>query len=78
MRNRKKKQDEAPHESASQTQPRPRSEPETPAQVIDLIGGGGWTRTNDLRIMRFRPLGTPTLFQALSCGSEPDRPVSAA
>jgi hypothetical protein len=21
-------------------------------QVVDLIGGGGWTRTNDLRIMR--------------------------
>jgi hypothetical protein len=22
------------------------------ADVADLIGGGGWTRTNDLRIMR--------------------------
>src|SRR5271166_677448 len=25
---------------------------EIPAEVIDLIGGGGWTRTSDLRIMR--------------------------
>jgi integrase len=24
----------------------------TPAEVIDLIGGGAWTRTTDLRIMR--------------------------
>jgi hypothetical protein len=23
-----------------------------PSEVVDLIGGGGWTRTNDLRIMR--------------------------
>jgi hypothetical protein len=22
------------------------------AEIADLIGGGGWTRTNDLRIMR--------------------------
>jgi hypothetical protein len=27
-------------------------EAEIPSEVIDLIGGGGWTRTNDLRIMR--------------------------
>lgn len=43
---------EAPHESASQTHPRPRSETDIPAEVIDLIGGGEWTRTTDLRIMR--------------------------
>ena len=23
-----------------------------PPQVVDLVGGGGWTRTSDLRIMR--------------------------
>ena len=30
------------------------SEAEIPilSEVADLIGGGGWTRTNDLRIMR--------------------------
>jgi len=59
-------------------QPRQQVETEIPLEVVDLIGGGGWTRTNDLRIMRFRPLGTPTLIQALSCGSEPDRPAAAA
>ena len=47
-----KKQDEAPHESASQTQPRRRSESDIPAEVVDLLGGGEWTRTTDLRIMR--------------------------
>jgi len=28
-----------------------KSETEVPPEVADLIGGGGWTRTNDLRIM---------------------------
>ena len=27
------------------------SHTQIPTEVIDLIGGGGWTRTNDLRIM---------------------------
>src|SRR5579864_8041228 len=26
--------------------------PPDPLQIADLTGGGGWTRTNDLRIMR--------------------------
>jgi len=33
-------------------QPRQQVETEIPLEVVDLIGGGGWTRTNDLRIMR--------------------------
>ncbi len=47
-----KKQEETPQPSASQTQPGPRSESEIPLEVVDLIGGGEWTRTTDLRIMR--------------------------
>jgi hypothetical protein len=38
-------------------QPRPQVETEIPLEVVDLIGGGGWTRTNDLRIMS-RPADT--------------------
>jgi len=49
--NPEKKQEETPQPSASQTQPRPRSESDIPAEVVDLIGGGEWTRTTDLRIM---------------------------
>ena len=41
-----------PQQSATQTQPARRGETEIPAEVIDLIGGGGRTRTYDLRIMR--------------------------
>jgi hypothetical protein len=38
--------------SATPAQPRQIAEMEIPADVIDLIGGGGRTRTYDLRIMR--------------------------
>jgi len=41
-----------PQPDATQTQPDTRSETEIPTEVVDLIGGGGWTRTSDLRIMR--------------------------
>ena len=41
-----------PQQSATQTQPASEEETEISAEVIDLIGGGGWTRTSDLRIMR--------------------------
>ena len=33
-------------------QPRQQVETEIPLEVVDLIGGGEWTRTTDLRIMR--------------------------
>jgi hypothetical protein len=46
-----------PQPDATQTQPQRRSETNIPPDVVDLIGGGGWTRTSDLRIMR-RPTGT--------------------
>jgi len=41
-----------PQQSATPTQPALEEETKIPAEVIDLIGGGGWTRTSDLRIMR--------------------------
>ena len=39
-------------QNATPAQLRPSEETEIPAEVADLIGGGGWTRTSDLRIMR--------------------------
>jgi integrase len=39
-------------QNATPAQQSPQSETEIPSEVADLIGGGGWTRTNDLRIMR--------------------------
>jgi hypothetical protein len=48
----KAKAQKAAQKSATQTQPAPRSEVDVPLEVIDFIGGGGWTRTSDLRIMR--------------------------
>jgi len=41
-----------PQQSATQTQPALEDETEIPTEVVDLIGGGGRTRTYDLRIMR--------------------------
>lgn len=38
--------------SATPAQPRENAETEIPFEVVDLIGGGAWTRTTDLRIMR--------------------------
>ena len=40
-----------PQQNATPAQPGELSEAEIPSEVSDLIGGGGWTRTNDLRIM---------------------------
>ena len=39
-------------QSATPAQPREKAETEIPSEVVDLIGGGEWTRTTDLRIMR--------------------------
>ena len=41
-----------PQQNATQAQPPSETEPTNPPEVLDFIGGGGWTRTNDLRIMR--------------------------
>ena len=41
-----------PQQNATQAQLPEKSETEILSEVADLIGGGGWTRTNDLRIMR--------------------------
>src|SRR5438067_1992056 len=42
----------SPQQSATPAQPRPQAEVEISSPVVDLIGGGGRTRTYDLRIMR--------------------------
>jgi len=41
-----------PQQNATQAQPPENGESNIPAEVVDLIGGGEWTRTTDLRIMR--------------------------
>jgi integrase len=41
-----------PQQNATQAQLPEESETAIPSEVIDLIGGGAWTRTTDLRIMR--------------------------
>ncbi len=43
---------EMPQTSANRTQTLDQEIEQVPSEVIDLIGGGGWTRTSDLRIMR--------------------------
>jgi len=44
--------DSATRKSANRTQTPDTDIESIPAQVVDSIGGGGWTRTSDLRIMR--------------------------
>jgi integrase len=41
-----------PQQNATQAQLPDESETDIPSEVADLIGGGAWTRTTDLRIMR--------------------------
>ncbi len=41
-----------PQQNATQAQLPEESEIEIPSEAADLIGGGAWTRTTDLRIMR--------------------------
>jgi integrase len=41
-----------PQQSATQAQQGYKKETVIPSEVVDLIGGGAWTRTTDLRIMR--------------------------
>jgi hypothetical protein len=40
-----------PQQNATPAQPAESVDGEISTEVADLIGGGGWTRTNDLRIM---------------------------
>ena len=44
--------DTSGHKDAPQTAPHRQSIETDYPQVVDLVGGGGWTRTSDLRIMR--------------------------
>ena len=39
-------------QSATEAQQSPDRSTAIPSEVVDLIGGGAWTRTTDLRIMR--------------------------
>jgi len=39
-------------QNATPAQPAEKDGEEIPSKAVDLFGGGGWTRTNDLRIMR--------------------------
>ncbi len=43
---------EGQHQNATQAQPALQRETDIPSELLDLIGGGGRTRTYDLRIMR--------------------------
>ena len=42
----------SPQESATPAQPGEMEVPPDLLQIVEGFGGGGWTRTNDLRIMR--------------------------
>ena len=46
------KAEEDQQQNATQAQLPSEAETPIPSELADLIGGGGWTRTNDLRIMR--------------------------
>ncbi len=46
------KAETTPQQSATPAQQGEMEVPPDLLQVADLTGGGGWTRTNDLRIMR--------------------------
>src|SRR5579864_492220 len=46
------KAEEGQQQNATQAQLPSKAETAIPSELADLIGGGGWTRTNDLRIMR--------------------------
>ena len=48
----KQEEKTTPQQNATPAQPAESADGEIPLEVGDLIGGGGWTRTNDLRIMR--------------------------
>lgn len=46
------KTETSPQQSATPAQQSPQRETEISSEVADLVGGGAWTRTTDLRIMR--------------------------
>jgi integrase len=48
----KQEEKTTPQQNATQAQLPERSEMDIPSELTDLIGGGEWTRTTDLRIMR--------------------------
>jgi hypothetical protein len=55
------KAETTPQQSARPAQPGEMDVPPDLLQVVDETGGGGWTRTNDLRIMRC-PLSPSLIF----------------
>ena len=46
------KEEKQVKQNATQAQPPSEAEAAIPPELADLIGGGEWTRTTDLRIMR--------------------------
>ena len=65
-----------PQQSATPAQQGDMEVPPDLLQVIDKIGGGAWTRTTDLRIMRCTFRGAATWIQALTFGTgHPNRGV---
>jgi len=56
-------------QSATQAQPATEERTETSAEVIDIIGGGGRTRTYDLRIMRCGLRRAATRIQPFTVGT---------
>ena len=59
----------SPQQNATPAQQAQGSHGGIPSEIVDLIGGGGWTRTNDLRIMRCAFRGAATWIQSLPVGS---------
>jgi len=57
-----------PQRSATRTQTLDHKIEQIPPEAIDLIGGGGWTRASDLRIMRCGFRRAATRIQALTVG----------
>jgi hypothetical protein len=50
---------EGQQQNATQAQPASEAETAIPPEALEFIGGGGWTRTTDLRIMRTWPSLVP-------------------
>jgi integrase len=48
----KQEEKTTPEQNATQAQPPSEAEARIPPEIVELIGGGEWTRTTDLRIMR--------------------------
>ena len=62
------KLDTATHQSAHNPHTPESADPQISPEAVDSIGGGGWTRTSDLRIMRCAFHGAANRIQSLPVG----------